>query len=129
MSNTITLYRIEDPDTGTGPYTGRDWRGKARMRYAHQGDRHPAPWMDPDLGLIRWTEVCACDSPATLKAWFHGFWDALAAAGFEVRAYTVPADRVRIGKYGQAVFDRQDAPPSVRFDPTSFLSWFTRYNR
>ncbi len=129
MSNVITLYRVEDPDTGHGPYNARGWDGYGAMRNAHQGRRHPAPWMDHELGSIRMVEVCACDSPATLKAWFAGFWGDLAAAGFEVRAYTLPAECVRIGKYGQAVFDRDDAPPSVRFTPASFLSWFARYNR
>jgi hypothetical protein len=125
VTSTVTVYRVEHHQTGEGPYNGPYWDRYVDMAMAHRDRKHPAPWMDRDLSGIRSDEVCACDSPKSLRDWFARFWGDLADAGYVVRVYDVPERHVRTGKHGQAVFHRASALQQGTFTAAGFLAWFT----
>ncbi|MFD5069166.1 hypothetical protein ACFWNC_14730 [Streptomyces sp. NPDC058369] len=74
------------------------------MRWCHGNLSHPEPRHDKSLGRIRAEERCGFDSYDALFEWFTGFEDLLTDNGFKVWVYEVPEDKVRVGKYGQALF-------------------------
>jgi hypothetical protein len=79
------------------------------MRWDHCDDAHPSPLLDSTLGGIADWERCGFDSLEALYEWFDGWVERLIAAGFVMWVYEVPPDAVRVGKRGQAVFDKYDA--------------------
>lgn len=79
------------------------------MRCAHSDSSHPAPSWDDTLGYIRSWERCGFDSEESLYSWFEGFAGMLDSQGFEIWVYEVPEDKVRVGKFGQALFSQDSA--------------------
>jgi len=126
MAGTL-VYRVEHPDDGEGPYVGREWPDKVRMRFSHNDSRHKAPHGDPALGYISHREVCGCTDPASLREWFATFWDGLAAGGFVVRIFE--ARGARVGARGQVVFNPEYAEPLGRMTAAAFVDWYRRYDR
>lgn len=105
----------------SGPYTcegvpsadvGRMWG----MAPAHASGTHPTPRADPLLNGIDSHERCGFDSLEALNRWFEGWGEALAESGFQVWMYEVPDWAVRVGKFGQAVFDGREAVERDRHD-------------
>lgn len=79
------------------------------MCWSHSDADHPDPNHDANLKDIRTEERCGFSSEDSLNDWFAGFIDLLAAYGFKVWVYEVPEVKVRVGKYGQALFDQNFA--------------------
>lgn len=116
----MRVYRVAhstERDGGgfpTGPYTSSpsalpDEATEALwyMGFAHSDDEHPAPEDDSQLGDMRAHDRCGFDSLGALYRWFDGFISTLITCGFRVWVYEVRA--ARVGKHGQALFDRRDA--------------------
>lgn len=116
------IFRVQCPDTGLGPYNGPEWEDKWTMSTSHCDSAHQPPQRDPDLYAVASHEKCGCVNPASLLAWFDGWWHKLAAAGFVVTIVR-PVD-VRVGRNGQAVFDSTDAEERDVLDIETFLGLF-----
>jgi hypothetical protein len=118
----MLVYRFEHPDTGQGPYQfdGEGADELDDMRWSHQDFEHMAPWMDDRLGGIDSYEVCGCDSPESLLAWFDGWIDELAEVGFMISVrYTEAA---RLGENGQVVFPDYGAHEVESIEPHAFAA-------
>lgn len=126
---TYTVYRIEDPRTGYGPYNDRDsgyplWDKGRDLAYAHQGYSHPSPgmfneWYHKPTGVrdawafsgkdygARRVSISAFDSLQALNNWFkpNGWLRQIRKAGFVVRKYVVPASNIMLSPK-QALFHR-----------------------
>lgn len=96
-----TVYRYENA-FGGGPYRSGSWFSSMQhmdMCDAHIGAHHPTWGADftydqlDDIGDLS-EYLAACDSRESLDAWFDGWHDMLAANGFRVVEYTVPAENV-----------------------------------
>lgn len=81
------------------------------MSCSHNGDHHPAPYQDPSLGDIDPQERCGFDSLENCYRWFEGYEGLLQGLGFRIWEYEIPEEKVRIGKFGQALF----RPAHVQF--------------
>lgn len=80
------------------------------MSRKHSGDfEHPSPLDCARLDGIEPWEVCGLVSRAALDKWFDGWHDVLARFGFQVYVFDVPEAHVRVGRYGQCVFDPEHA--------------------
>lgn len=102
----MRIFRIEDPQTGDGPYNTDWWDGQYEMSDTHNGSsRHVHPIRDPQLGMVNYHERCGCDGPASLLGWFDGWLDQLDAAGFTV--VELEAEEARVGQYGQVVYNTE----------------------
>lgn len=120
----IDFYRVEDPQTLTGPYNDRtDWIGldlsndlgaAHGRRYGELYVSHPNPWDDPGLNGISPSEKCGFVNEFKLRDWFSGWGERLSEAGFVINVYSVPASDVRSGKY-------QDVAKLHRAQPTKTL--------
>lgn len=96
----VEVYRIEDSETGMGPY--RDsWQDPIReeMEDFHNSDSvyHPGP-LYSDLGWTYEDEFFGCESLKSLEDWFEGYYGHLLSTGFVVKLYVVPASDVRVGR-------------------------------
>lgn len=112
----VTVYRIEHPDTGLGPYADHpaiDWAGfqceMGANGYAHDlSYRHPCEGGSGFGEETRW----AFDSMHQLREWFGYFgqygYDRLTAAGFHVVEFTVSAFDIHYHER-QVTFDRSRA--------------------
>jgi hypothetical protein len=80
------------------------------MRWDHCDDRHPNPYYDPSLERIQEEEHCGFSSLEALNDWFEHYWRVqLFVNDFRIYVYeNDPAD-VRVGEYGQALFNRNRA--------------------
>lgn len=79
-----------------------------QMEGAHNWcPRHPSPTSDPALGDIYPWQRCGFDSREMLHEWFQGFTKDLSDAGFAIYTYEVPDEVVKVGKFGQALFDQR----------------------
>lgn len=96
------IFRVEHRETGAGPYTGSRWPGQRDMSSEHTWDgQHPDPARCFRLFGIKYDQQCGCKSPASLLAWFDGWWDQLDDHGFVVR---VIRGRRRVGHRGQVLY-------------------------
>jgi hypothetical protein len=75
----------------------------------HSNATHPSPHADAELHGITDDERCGFSSLEALNVWFDGWTEALNESGFEVWTYEVPDWAVRVGKFGQVVFDAREA--------------------
>lgn len=120
----IDFYRVEDPDRLEGPYNDR--RGFDRIelsndlgdahgrRYGELYGTHPNPYDDPGLNGISPSEKCGFVNEFKLRDWFSGWGDRLTDAGYVINVYSVPAYKVRSGKY-------QDVAQLSHLKPTKTL--------
>jgi hypothetical protein len=98
------------------------------MISAHCDDAHPAPH-SPFSGLdfIFDHEHCGFNSREALYDWFATYTGALADGGFMVFIYEVADEYVRVGEFGQVVFDRCAAIEKSRenfdLDPAQQTLW------
>jgi hypothetical protein len=74
MNTYGTVYRVENDDTGNGPYhstsTGKyNWIVYDRVHRKSYQKNHPIPWMDVGFNP-RGEEVCGFSSIKQLKKWF-----------------------------------------------------------
>ncbi|MFJ3084393.1 hypothetical protein ACIPJG_32205 [Streptomyces halstedii] len=76
------------------------------MRWAHGDRSRPEPHHDASLQRILPRERCGFDSESALYEWFKGYEELLRENGFKVWVYEVPDDKVRVGNFGQALFDQ-----------------------
>lgn len=106
----VSIYRVETPRGGAGPYDKALWDELEAMFCEHGSGTHPGPADDPLLRGISDNEYCGFATLADLDEWFDGFHDALHKLGFLVAKYVVPAHIVRYGTK-QAVFRRGDHFP------------------
>lgn len=84
------------------------------MAHSHNDSRHPCPDWDSELNEIREAESCGFASREALFEWFEAEWhDMLQSAGFRVYEYEIPDDKVRVGRVGQALFERSAAGEPV----------------
>lgn len=106
----VSIYRVEQPRGGFGPYS-REFQGVLGAMFAqHRSGSHLGPQQDALLGSIDPAEHCGFASREQLDEWFAGWHSTLAAAGFIVARYSVPVHLVRYG-LTQAVFRRGDHFP------------------
>lgn len=116
----MLTFRVEHRETGEGPYNGPEWDGQNEMRFVHSGGDHPSPMRDTKLRRrMSWAHRCACDSPASLLAWFDGFWEELDESG----EYDVVIHEVRtktVGDYGQVVYHADTAREVSSYTPAEF---------
>lgn len=76
------------------------------MGDAHSWEpKHPSPSEDPELGWVKADERCGFNSLNALFDWFDGFINLLRENGFVMYMYEVPEKYVRVGKFGQALFN------------------------
>lgn len=119
MADTRTVYRYEN-DKGEGPYRHhhKGYENPLQsMCNSHADGAHPAwslcmscldPWgcdcddyaPEVDEDEVTSDYVAACASREALDAWFDGWHEQLAANGFKVVEYTVPAENVVDGYSG-----------------------------
>lgn len=106
----VEVFRVEHSRTGEGPYNSAS--ALHDMAYAHCDAAHPNLWHDfEDPYSITRDHFFAFDSREALDSWFDGWHRQLAARGFVVTTYRVPADRVIHGRK-QVVFERVAATPA-----------------
>ncbi|MFE2245229.1 hypothetical protein [Streptomyces lavendulae] len=80
------------------------------MFESHCDREHPSPYNPAStLGGIARHERCGFDSRESLYQWFANYTEALDDAGFCVFVYDLPDHAVRIGTFGQVVFDKYEA--------------------
>lgn len=92
----VSVFRIEKPN-GDGPYSDADSRITEHMNAVHGDADHPDPSEDPMLDYINEDESCGFANLCDLKAWFEGYGDVLAGAGYIISIYTMPLQYVRYG--------------------------------
>lgn len=120
----MKVYRLEHGTIkservplGAGPYCGMpyweecnyspEYVGAVSEMMADHNSKNgrPSPNMDPTLKRIWPTEACGMISEESLRAWFGRTLSKLIRAGFVIREYDVPDERVRVGSIGgQCVF-------------------------
>lgn len=110
----VSIYRVETPRGGCGPYTREYEDVLGGMFEEHRGGGHPGPSQDYPLGRIDPEEHCGFATREQLEAWFAGWLGLLDATGFVGVRYAVPVHTVRYGKV-QAVFRRGDHWPVETF--------------
>jgi hypothetical protein len=99
----------------SGPYSGSGlpWETRSALRdmgREHSRDlRHPSPRQDSKLKHIFGVERCGFTSRRELYEWFEGFVQLLRDWEFVVYSYDVPDRYVRVGKFGQVIFDKNHA--------------------
>lgn len=103
---THTFYRVEHPQTGTGPYNhyhvtclrAAEPSWCRRMRREHELDwyNHPSPRNDLGRNPEPW-EVCCFVSARQLVEWFGPYLKLALAEGFKVK-------RVRSARYTLGAF-------------------------
>lgn len=95
----------------SGPYVSAGLTSEIVMDMRPMGDAHswepshPSPISDPELCWIRDDERCGFISLDELFDWFEGFINLLRENGFVMYVYEVPGEYVRVGGFGQALFD------------------------
>lgn len=109
------MFRVEDA-VGAGPYVDNEDNPALAHMFAVHGDAdHLDPFDDDMLDGIYPDEVCGFPTLCALEAWFEGYDDVLAAAGYKIAVYTTELQTVRYGRK-QAVFVKGKAHP-VRIMP------------
>lgn len=107
------IYRVEDPDTGRGPYTPANMADSDKVILrdmlldAHSDYKGKHPAMFDDCGFhehFRFSAeaeqyIAGCKTVEDLVSWFVGFWDMLTRAGYVLRVYDIPDLLVRVGTY------------------------------
>lgn len=106
----VSVFRVETPRGGCGPYTREFEAELSEMFEAHRVGGHPGPQGDELLKGILPKEHCGFATLEQLHKWFDGFHEALHQAGFVIAKYVVPVHLVRYGKT-QLVFRRGDMFP------------------
>jgi len=106
----VSIYRVEQPRGGSGPYSWDYADTLEDMFSEHEGGIHVSPRQDDMLGYIDPDEHCGFATLDQLRVWFAGWEEELASLGFIVARYSVPLPLVRYGKT-QAVFRRGDLFP------------------
>lgn len=106
----VSIYRVEAPRGGYGPYNKEHGELLEPMFEKHRSGSHPSPRQDWILRGIQATEHCGFATREQLHEWFEGFEDLLHEAGFVLAKYVVPVFLVRYGAT-QAVFRRGDYFP------------------
>lgn len=115
----ITIYRIEHPKTGRGPYTSFEYQNKKLynflMEHSFSPD-HPTPWLEPGLRSILTTHfedkamrhhVCAFKTLEKLYEWFEPeCLTELWACGFVLRELRIPV-RAVLGTGGQVLVHKK----------------------
>lgn len=122
---TVEFYRVEHVSTRRGPYTSGNYRLIGALEDRHgwaSEDTHPNPRCDEGLGSIAMDEFCGFSSIAQMTEWFDGFAGALAAHGFVIRVYDLPADQVRVGARQSLARWFMTATPVVEADPRSIIT-------
>lgn len=95
----------------SGPYVSAGLTSEIVMNMRPMGDahswepRHPSPEEDTELGWVEDEERCGFTSLGELFDWFEGFIKLLRENGFVMYVYEVPEEYVRVGKFGQALFN------------------------
>ena len=106
----VSIYRVEQPRGGSGPYSWDYADVLETMFSEHEGGIHISPKQDDMLGHIDPDEHCGFATLDQLREWFEGWEEELASLGFIVARYSVLLPLVRYGKT-QAVFRRGDLFP------------------
>lgn len=110
----VSVYRVETPRGGCGPYT-REYAGVLGAMFAqHRSGSHEGPLQDDMLGWIDPEEYCGFATKDGLETWFDGWLPLLHSNGFVGARYAVPLHTVRYGK-AQVVFRRGDYWPVESF--------------
>lgn len=118
-----TVYRIEHPTDGKGPYRSsrvydddfgdllHDMMSKHSI---YVSPNHPAPQLDGISSDTFYANdmQCACATLKQLKQWFGEFITPLCKSGFHIVKYYVPRKRVYYGRH-QVVFDPMFSPFKV----------------
>ena len=108
----VSVFRVEEPRGGCGPYKGSPHAEALSEMYAEHGSgANPAPQEDPLLGYVATDEHCGFATIEALDAWFEDFHDVLEECGYVIVVYSVPMLDVRYGSQ-QLLFRRGDAVPS-----------------
>lgn len=106
----VSIYRVEQPRGGFGPYSWEYVDALDGMFADHEGGIHVSPKQDPLLGRIDPDERCGFATLEQLQEWFDGYEADLHELGFIIARYSVPVHIVRYGRT-QAVFRRGDHFP------------------
>lgn len=108
-----TVYRIEHPENGFGPYrsmlTDDDLLERMREKHsAYVSPAHPVPQKDGIAPAVMeaGNMLSAFKNMTQLRAWFGEFVGPLLKDGFKVVKYYVPTAMVHMGRH-QVVFDRK----------------------
>lgn len=105
------IYRVEDPDTGKGPYNpAKDASMEKHLldddiSDAHNDTYHPT--MFDDCCFDKWYRFsdeasnyyAGCKSVEQLHSWFSSFWPRLNDTGYTIRIYDCPDTLVKSGTY------------------------------
>ncbi len=107
------IYRVEDPDTGKGPYSPA--KDASMEKYLLDDDLctehndckyHPQmfddcfyPFFEYKFPEIAETYFAGSNSAGQLYAWFSGFWPRLNSTGYVLRIYDCHDDLVKSGTY------------------------------
>ena len=111
----VSIYRVETPRGGCGPYTAEFEEVLGDMFTEHGECRqHPGPAQDDMLGWIDPAEHCGFATREQIYTWVDGWLPLLAETGFVGVRYVMPITLVRYGKL-QAVFRRGDNWPVEQF--------------
>lgn len=110
----VSIYRVETPRGGCGPYTREYEHALGDMFAEHRSGSHEGPLQDALLGRIDPAEHCGFATRDHLEVWFDGWLPLLATNGFVGTRYAVPIHTVRFGK-AQALFRRGDRWPVETF--------------
>lgn len=106
----VSIYRIEQPRGGFGPYSKEFATVLGGMFAQHRSGSHPGPFQDDLLTHVDPDEFCGFAVLEQLHAWFTGWEEELVQAGFVLVRYSVPIHLVRYGRT-QVVFRRGDHFP------------------
>jgi hypothetical protein len=93
-----TVYRVQHPETGEGPYGDYDHPEIGRLMYAHQNEAHPGPrnWAS---GMREWTPgmIFGFADREDLDEWFKGWKMRLYRAGYVITRWEVEMDAIVFG--------------------------------
>lgn len=114
------IYRVEDPDTGEGPYRAgmyttvpyNAWSERDKQKYklaerlkdTHIDSAHPAMFADCGIAHLQLSDYAellfaGAYDPYTLFQWFLGFWQDFKDVRYVVKVYDCIDSVVHLGKY------------------------------
>lgn len=112
----ITIYRIEHPSNGEGPYR-RQWVRDIdaplnEMGWEHNGESWPTPSDDFGDEREEW-HLFGFKSKELLRTWFRGWMLDIKNLGFKIAEVQIPTSFVLEGKSGkQVMFDSTEVVTS-----------------
>lgn len=104
------IYRVEDPDTGDGPYSAgpkldtAKYKLAERLKNAHTDSAHPAMFDDCGINHLQLSDYAeslfaGAYDPYTLFQWFLGFWQDFKDVQYVVKVYDCVDSIVQLGNY------------------------------